>query len=117
MMNRPERTRAIALSGGVGGAKLVSGLSRTIAARELAVIVNTGDDFEHFGLYISPDIDSVLYALSGRNDADRGWGRAGETWEFMKALSELTDETWFQLGDRDLAVHVWRTWLMRQGVR
>ena len=72
-------------------------------------MVNTADDFVHLGLHISPDIDSVLYALADRNDPERGWGLAGETWNFMAALEQLGGETWFKLGDRDLATHVLRT--------
>lgn len=99
----------LALAGGVGGAKLCVGLSKTLAPEELQIVVNTGDDFWHLGLAISPDIDSVLYALAGLNDAERGWGRAGETWNFMAALERLGAPTWFKLGDLDLATHVWRT--------
>ncbi len=100
--------RVVALSGGVGGAKLASGLASLLGAR-LTVIVNTGDDFEHLGLSISPDIDSVLYALAGLNDEKRGWGRGGETWACMEELARLGEESWFQLGDRDLAMHVARS--------
>jgi len=99
----------VALTGGVGGAKLVCGLADALAPGELAVVANTGDDFRHFGLHIAPDIDSVFYALAGRNDADRGWGRSNETWACMEALGELGAETWFNLGDRDLALHLERT--------
>ncbi len=105
----------VALSGGVGGAKLAQGLDLALAADELTIIVNTGDDFRHLGLYISPDIDSVVYALSGRADAVRGWGRREETWTFMAALKELGGADWFRLGDGDLAMHVERSWRMAQG--
>jgi LPPG:FO 2-phospho-L-lactate transferase len=98
-----------ALCGGVGGAKLALGLSRALQPEELTLIVNTGDDFEHLGLSISPDIDTVLYTLSGLADRERGWGRDDETWNFMTALGALGGETWFQLGDRDLATHVERS--------
>lgn len=101
--------RVLALAGGVGGAKLCVGLSKTLEPDELQIVVNTGDDFWHLGLAISPDIDSVLYALAGLNDAERGWGRAGETWNFMAALEKIGAPTWFKLGDLDLATHVWRT--------
>ena len=87
----------VALSGGVGGAKLASGLQDILAPGELVVIANTGDDFEHLGLHIAPDIDSVFYALAGLNDTERGWGRAGETWACMAALGALGGETWFRL--------------------
>jgi LPPG:FO 2-phospho-L-lactate transferase len=78
-------------------------------------VINTGDDFEHLGLHVSPDIDTVLYTLAGVADPDRGWGRARETWEFMGALGQLGEDTWFNLGDRDLAVHVLRSKWLRQG--
>lgn len=107
--------RVIALSGGVGGAKLALGLYRILAPGELAVIANTGDDFEHLGLHISPDIDTLLYALSERDNRDTGWGRAAETWSFIGAIQELGAPTWFRLGDKDLAVHVFRSMRLRQG--
>jgi LPPG:FO 2-phospho-L-lactate transferase len=106
--------RVVALCGGVGGAKLAAGLARVLG-EELVVIVNTADDFEHLGLPISPDIDTVLYTLGGRADKERGWGRADETWSFLRALGELGGETWFQLGDQDLALHVLRTQGLRAG--
>ena len=105
----------VALCGGIGGAKLALGLYRHLGPDRLTVVVNTGDDFEHLGLHISPDLDTVLYTLSGRNHSDTGWGRAGETWNFMAALEELGGETWFQLGDQDLALHVERTRRLRAG--
>jgi LPPG:FO 2-phospho-L-lactate transferase len=105
----------VALCGGVGGAKLALGLERTIGA-DLTVVVNTGDDFEHLGLHVSPDIDTVVYTLGGVADMERGWGRAGESWNFMEAIGGLGGETWFRLGDRDLAMHVERTHALRQGV-
>ena len=105
----------LALAGGVGGAKLALGLSRILPPSELRIAVNTGDDFVHLGLHISPDVDSVLYALADRNDPERGWGLAGETWNFMAALERLGGETWFKLGDRDLATHVLRTEALAAG--
>jgi LPPG:FO 2-phospho-L-lactate transferase len=102
-------TPVVALSGGIGGAKLALGLSRVIAGADLLVVANTGDDFEHLGLAISPDLDTVMYALAGLDDPQRGWGRRDETWHFMDALAVLGGETWFRLGDRDLATHVERT--------
>lgn len=105
----------VALCGGVGGAKLAHGLALALAPTELTVIVNTGDDFRHLGLHICPDLDSVMYALAGLADPVRGWGRREETWAFMAALKELGGQSWFQLGDRDLAVHVERTWRLAQG--
>ena len=101
--------RVVALSGGVGGAKLALGLSRVLPPGELLVVANTGDDFEHLGLAISPDIDTLMYVLAGLDDRKRGWGRRDETWKFMTALAALGGETWFQLGDGDLATHVERT--------
>ena len=98
----------LALCGGVGGAKLAAGLADVLPSEELIVAVNTGDDFEHLGLPICPDIDSTLYALSGLNDTERGWGRRDETWNFMSSIGELGGPTWFRLGDRDLATHVQR---------
>lgn len=105
----------LALAGGVGGAKLARGLADVLGPEELMVVVNTGDDFEHLGLHISPDVDTVVYALAGISDPIQGWGIAGETWGFMRALETLGGETWFQLGDRDLAVHVERTRRLRKG--
>jgi LPPG:FO 2-phospho-L-lactate transferase len=99
----------VALSGGIGGAKLALGLSRVLPGNDLVVVANTGDDFEHLGLSISPDLDTLMYTLAGIDDARRGWGRRDETWAFMTALAALRGETWFQLGDRDLATHVERT--------
>jgi LPPG:FO 2-phospho-L-lactate transferase len=109
--------RVLALCGGIGGAKLALGLYAELGAGRLTVVVNTGDDFEHLGLHVSPDLDTVLYTLAGLADPDRGWGRAGETWNFMAALAELGGETWFALGDRDLALHIERTRRLRAGER
>ncbi|PLK26197.1 2-phospho-L-lactate transferase [Novosphingobium sp. TH158] len=105
----------LALSGGVGGAKLAAGLGAVLAPGRLTVAVNTGDDFEHLGLTICPDIDSVLYTMSGRNDRQRGWGLADETWRTMEQLRSLGEEDWFNLGDRDMATHIARSWRLRQG--
>ena len=107
----------IALCGGIGGAKLALGLSRILPAEELLIAVNTGDDFEHLGLAISPDLDTVMYTLAGEDNPETGWGRRGETWSFMEALGGLGGETWFRLGDRDLATHVERTRRLRAGDR
>jgi LPPG:FO 2-phospho-L-lactate transferase len=107
--------RVVALSGGVGGAKLVDGLARALAPDALTVIINTGDDFRHLGLWISPDIDSVVYALAELSDPARGWGRRDETWKFMEALHGLGGPDWFQLGDLDLAMHVRRTQQLGEG--
>jgi LPPG:FO 2-phospho-L-lactate transferase len=99
----------LALSGGIGGAKLALGLYRVLPPGELTVVANTGDDFEHLGLAISPDIDTLLYTLAGIDNPELGWGRRNETWTFMAALEALGGETWFKLGDGDLATHVERT--------
>ena len=104
----------VALSGGIGGAKLALGLARLLGER-LTVIVNTGDDFEHLGLEISPDVDTTLYTLAGIANPETGWGRRDETWSFMEAIGELGGPTWFKLGDRDLATHVERTQRLRAG--
>lgn len=99
----------LALSGGVGGAKLALGLAKSLDSSRLTIVANTGDDFEHLGLHISPDLDTVMYTLAGLSNPETGWGRAGESWQFMEALRELGGEAWFQLGDQDLATHVERT--------
>jgi LPPG:FO 2-phospho-L-lactate transferase len=106
----------VALAGGVGGARLAVGLAAVLRPSELAIVVNTGDDFEHHGLAVSPDLDTVMYTLAGIANTATGWGRADETWNFMTTLGELGGETWFQLGDRDLAVHVLRTEQLRLDV-
>jgi LPPG:FO 2-phospho-L-lactate transferase len=103
------RDLVLALSGGIGGAKLALGLSRVLAPGALTVVANTGDDFEHLGLCISPDTDTLIYTLAGLDNPETGWGRRDETWTFMKALAAIGGETWFQLGDGDLAIHVERT--------
>jgi LPPG:FO 2-phospho-L-lactate transferase len=105
----------LALAGGVGGAKLARGLARKLAPEALTVAVNTGDDFTHLGLHVSPDLDTVMYTLAGRDNPETGWGLAGETWHFMAALEALGGETWFRLGDQDLATHVERTRLLAGG--
>jgi LPPG:FO 2-phospho-L-lactate transferase len=99
----------LALAGGVGGAKLANGLARILPPGQLTVAVNTGDDFTHLGLHVSPDLDTVMYTLAGLSNQETGWGRAGESWHFMEALGALGGETWFNLGDLDLATHVERT--------
>lgn len=105
----------VALAGGVGGAKLAHGLAAVLAPEELTIVVNTGDDFEHLGFHISPDVDTVMYTLSGLADRVRGWGQADESWAFMAALAKVGGETWFSLGDKDLATHVERTRRLRAG--
>ena len=108
-------TKVVALAGGVGGAKLARGLSRILDPQDFSVIVNTGDDFIHYGLNISPDLDTVLYNLAGINNTETGWGRKDETWNCLRELNLLGDEPWFNLGDRDLALHMERTRLLSQG--
>jgi LPPG:FO 2-phospho-L-lactate transferase len=103
------RDLVVALSGGIGGAKLALGLSRVVPDGRLMVVANTGDDFTHLGLAVSPDLDTLLYTLAGLDNPETGWGRRGETWNFMAALEALGGETWFRLGDGDLATHVERT--------
>lgn len=107
----------VALSGGVGGAKLVLGLARVLPADALTIIVNTGDDFDHLGLRICPDIDTVCYTLGGQANRELGWGRADESWNMLDALAQLGGETWFRLGDRDLALHLERTRRLAAGQR
>jgi len=107
--------RYVAITGGIGGAKLALGLSKVLAADDVTFIVNTGDDFEHLGLTICPDIDTLCYTLSGLANPELGWGRADESWHFMAALDALGGETWFNLGDRDLALHVERTRRLKSG--
>ena len=109
--------RVVCLAGGVGGAKLAEGLQQALAPGELTVIVNTGDDLERHGLLISPDHDTVLYTLAGIADPAQGWGVAGESWQVMDQLARLGDDTWFRLGDRDIATHLFRTARLRAGAR
>jgi len=105
----------VVLSGGVGGARFVRGLVDVVGASGVTVIGNTGDDLEVLGLHVSPDLDSIVYALAGLNDEKRGWGRAEETWHALETVSELGGESWFALGDRDLGVHLVRTQALRAG--
>ncbi len=113
---RSIKEKYLALSGGIGGAKLALGLSRVLDGSALTIIANTGDDFEHLGLYISPDVDTLLYTLAGINNKESGWGRADETWNFFATARELGMESWFQLGDKDIALHLYRTNRLRQGI-
>ena len=103
------------LSGGVGGARFLRGLLDVAAPEEVTIVGNVGDDLEVWGLHVSPDLDSILYALTGRADEERGWGRAGETWKALASVAELGGETWFRLGDRDLGLHLARTEALRRG--
>ena len=107
--------RCVLLSGGIGGAKLALGLAGVMQPANLTIVVNTGDDFEHLGLSISPDLDTLMYTLAGIVNPDTGWGRRDESWEFMQALGELGGDTWFRLGDRDLATHFERSRRLRAG--
>jgi len=107
--------KVVALSGGIGGAKLALGLKQVLLDGALTVVANTGDDFVHMGLHVSPDIDTLVYTLAGINNPETGWGRAGETWSFMSAVETLGGEAWFKLGDGDLAMHVLRTEKLRSG--
>ena len=105
----------VALAGGVGGAKLALGLANILPADALAIAVNTADDFEHLGLYICPDLDTVLYTLAGLANPETGWGRRDETWAVLEAIGEVGGETWFRLGDKDLATHIERTRRLEAG--
>jgi len=105
----------LALCGGVGGAKLASGLAAVLPPEQLTIVINTGDDFEHVGLSVSPDIDTVVYTLSGLSDEVRGWGVANESWQAIEQLGRLGEPDWFRLGDRDLAMHIARTRRLRAG--
>ena len=107
--------RCLAVSGGIGGAKLALGLTQVLRPDQLAIVANSGDDFEHLGLHISPDLDTVMYTLADLSDKEQGWGLAGESWNFLDALDSLGGETWFKLGDRDMATHVTRTRLLAEG--
>ena len=104
----------IALAGGVGGAKLADGMAQILGG-DLTVIVNTADDFEHLGLSISPDLDTMVYTLAGIANPETGWGIAGESWRFLEQLARLGGPTWFRLGDRDLATHILRTERLKRG--
>ena len=110
-----SRDLVVAVSGGIGGAKLALGLSRIVPGDNLVVVANVGDDFEHLGLHVSPDVDTLMYTLAGLDNTKLGWGRRDETWSFMETLTALGGEDWFRLGDRDLAVHVERTIRLRRG--
>ena len=107
--------KIVALAGGVGGAKLAHGLAQILPSEDLTIIVNTGDDFEHLGLYISPDLDTVCYTLAGLANPETGWGRVNETWNAIANIERLGGQTWFRLGDQDLATHIERTRQMKSG--
>ncbi|HAX68645.1 MAG TPA: 2-phospho-L-lactate transferase [Anaerolineae bacterium] len=107
--------KIVALAGGVGGAKLADGLAQILPPEDLTVIVNTGDDFEHLGLTICPDIDTVCYTLAGLANPETGWGRAGETWNTIANVEKLGGPAWFRLGDQDIATHLERTRRLKEG--
>ena len=106
----------VVLSGGVGGARFLRGVLGVVDPGNVSIVGNVADDIELLGLRVSPDLDSILYTLTGRADEERGWGRAGETWQALDTVAELGGESWFMLGDRDLGLHLVRTELLRQGV-
>ena len=108
--------RCLAISGGVGGAKLALGLAKLLSPEQVSIVGNTGDDFDHLGLKICPDLDTVMYTLAELSNKELGWGQEGETWHFLEALERIGGESWFRLGDRDMATHIQRTELLRQGV-
>ena len=107
--------RIVALAGGVGGAKLAHGLAQILPPEDLTVIVNTGDDFEHLGMYICPDLDTVCYTLAGLANPETGWGRVNETWNAIANIEKLGGPNWFRLGDQDIATHLERTRRMKAG--
>jgi LPPG:FO 2-phospho-L-lactate transferase len=107
--------KVVVLSGGVGGARFVQGLVDVVPPADVTVIGNVGDDVEVLGLHVSPDLDSIVYALAGVNDEERGWGRTNESWRALETVGELGGETWFQLGDLDLGLHLMRTQALRSG--
>ena len=111
-----EQANILALTGGVGGAKLALGLARSLSPKQLTIVANTADDFFHLGFPVSPDLDTVMYTLAGLNNVEQGWGLANETWQFMDAMSKLGGDTWFRLGDRDLATHTRRRQYLEQGL-
>ena len=107
--------KIVILSGGVGGARFVRGVAEVAEPADVTVIGNVGDDVEVLGMHVSPDLDSIVYALAGLNDEERGWGRSGETWQALEAVAALGGESWFSLGDRDLGLHLVRTQALRAG--
>lgn len=109
--------RVLALAGGVGGAKLAQGLAHTLSPEQLRIVVNTGDDFTHWGLNISPDLDTVMYTLAGMYNQTQGWGLQDESFNCLAQMGRYGNETWFNLGDRDLATHLLRTRWMHEGMR
>ena len=110
-----KKKKILALSGGVGGAKLCRGLDQITDKDELVIIANTGDDFLYLGFYISPDIDTLIYTLAGENNIETGWGRTDETWKAHNVMRELGADNWFKLGDKDLEMHVYRSKEIQNG--
>ena len=106
----------VVLTGGTGGAKLIEGLSHEIDPAQLTIVCNTADDFLFHGLYISPDLDTIIYTLAGLSDPEQGWGIRGDTFTVLQRLKELGGETWFKLGDKDIATHITRTRWLREGL-
>jgi LPPG:FO 2-phospho-L-lactate transferase len=114
-LNDIKDMKIVALAGGVGGAKLAHGLAQVLPPEDLTVIVNTGDDFEHYGLYICPDLDTVCYTLAGLANPETGWGRVNESWNVIENASKLGGPDWFRLGDQDLGTHLERTRRLKDG--
>lgn len=114
-MTNKNNPKIVALAGGVGGAKLAHGLAHNIPPENLTIIVNTGDDFEHYGLSISPDLDTVCYTLAGLANPETGWGRVNETWNVIDNAKRLGGPSWFNLGDQDLGTHLERTRRLKEG--
>lgn len=114
-MSSTAEGQVLAITGGVGGAKLALGLSKLLTPDQVSFAVNTGDDFDHLGLHISPDIDTLTYTLAALSNAELGWGRAGESWQFIETLGQLGGEDWFRLGDKDMALHIQRRALLNAG--
>lgn len=115
MTTVPDDLDVVVLAGGVGGSKLVRGLARVLDPAHLTIVVNTADDFEHLGAWVSPDLDTVMHRLAGVHDPTNGWGRAGDTWHVMEALGAIGGPDWFRLGDKDLATSLYRTQRRRHG--
>src|SRR5215813_8650883 len=113
---RSPRMKVTVLSGGVGGARFLRGMSVVVELDNMTIVGNVADDIEVLGLHVSPDLDSVLYGLTGLADDERGWGRAAETWNALETVDDLGGESWFRLGDRDLGLHLVRTQLLHEGV-
>ena len=112
-----RRRRVVALAGGVGGARLLDGLAAILPPSALTAVVNTGDDFEHWDLLVSPDLDTVMYTLAGLAHPERGWGLTDESFHTLAMIERYGGDAWFQIGDRDLATHLRRTQLLRVGLR